>query len=97
MKCTHCQSDETIKYGVRQTSNGYVQRCRCKMCKREFSVSRSSSVKRAIVTPDKHFPLADEAAINVRIQAIELVKPEIYVDLGDVGEWSHFSRFKYKG
>ena len=97
MKCTHCQSDETIKYGVRQTSNGYVQRCRCKMCKREFSVSRSSSVKRAIVTPDKHFPLADEAAINVLIQAIELVKPEIYVDLGDVGEWSHFSRFKYKG
>ena len=30
-------------------------------------------------------------------QAIEIIKPDIYVDLGDVGEWSHFSRFKYKG
>ena len=41
-------------------------------------------VKRAVVTPDKHFPLADMPAINVLCQAIEIVKPDIYVDLGDV-------------
>ena len=97
MKCTHCQSDDTVKYGMRKTGTGYAQRMKCKTCDREFSINKSSAVKRAIVTPDKHFPLVDNDAINVLIQAIELVKPEIYVDLGDVGEWSHFSRFKYKG
>ena len=97
MKCTHCQSDNTIKYGMRHTETGYAQRMKCKTCDREFSINKSSSVRRAIVTPDKHFPLADDAAISVLIQAIELVKPDIYVDLGDVGEWSHFSRFKFKG
>ena len=41
-------------------------------------------IKRAIVTPDKHFPLADKAAINVLKKTIEIVKPDIYIDLGDV-------------
>ena len=49
------------------------------------------SVDRAIVTPDKHFPLHDKKAINVVCQAIELVKPNIYIDLGDTGEWELFS------
>ena len=44
-------------------------------------------VKRAIVTPDKHFPLHDPDAISCLKQTIEIVKPDIYVDLGDVGEW----------
>lgn len=48
-------------------------------------------VNRAIVTPDKHFPLHDEKAIKVVCQAIELVKPNIYIDLGDTGEWELFS------
>ena len=43
-----------------------------------------SVVRRAIVTPDKHFPLADKKAISCLCQAIEIVKPDIYVDLGDV-------------
>ena len=42
-------------------------------------------VKRAIVTPDKHFPLADIPAINCVKKAIEIVKPDMYIDLGDVG------------
>ena len=42
-------------------------------------------VKRAIVTPDKHFPLADLPAINCVKKAIEIVKPDMYIDLGDVG------------
>ena len=53
-------------------------------------------VNRAIVTPDKHFPLYDQPAINVLKKTIEIVKPSIYVDLGDVGEWNNFSAWKYK-
>ena len=53
-------------------------------------------VNRAIVTPDKHFPLHDKPSINVLCKAIDIVKPDIYVDLGDVGEWSAFSVWKYK-
>ena len=53
-------------------------------------------MKRAIVTPDKHFPLADMSAIKVVCEAIELVKPDIYIDLGDTGEWGSFSHWKWK-
>lgn len=53
-------------------------------------------MKRAIVTPDKHFPLADMAAIKVVCEAIKLVKPDIYIDLGDTGEWESFSHWKWK-
>ena len=53
-------------------------------------------IQRAIVTPDKHFPLADMPAINVVCKAIEIVKPDIYIDLGDVGEWEAFSHWKWK-
>ena len=53
-------------------------------------------VKRAVVTPDKHFPLHDPDAISCLKQTIEIVKPDIYIDLGDVGEWSAFSAWKFK-
>ena len=53
-------------------------------------------MKRAIVTPDKHFPYEDKKAIKVLCQAIELVKPEIYVDLGDTGEWESVSHWQWK-
>ena len=53
-------------------------------------------VKRAIVTPDKHFPIADIKAINVVCKAIELVKPDAYIDLGDTGEWELFSSHHWK-
>jgi hypothetical protein len=56
----------------------------------------SSVVKRVVVTPDKHFPLHDQKAINVLKKTIEIVKPDAYVDLGDVGEWSAFSAWKFK-
>ena len=57
---------------------------------------KTKRIQRAIVTPDKHFPLADMPAINVVCQAIEIVKPDIYIDLGDVGEWGAFSHWKWK-
>ena len=53
-------------------------------------------MRRVIVTPDKHFPLHDGPAINVLCQAIEMIEPDAYVDLGDVGEWSAFSAWKWK-
>ena len=53
-------------------------------------------VKRVIVTPDKHFPLHDQPAINCLKKTIEIVKPDAYVDLGDVGEWEAFSHWKFK-
>ena len=54
-------------------------------------------VKRVIVTPDKHFPLHDKKALNVVCKAIEIVKPDTYIDLGDTGEWEHFSTHYWKG
>jgi hypothetical protein len=54
-------------------------------------------VKTAIVTPDKHFPIHDQKAINVVCKAIEIVKPTAYIDLGDTGEWEHFSTHYWKG
>ena len=54
-------------------------------------------VKRAIVTPVKHFPIHDQKAINVVCKAIEIVKPDIYIDLGDTGEWEYFSSHYWKG
>ena len=59
-------------------------------------MKKKGVVKRAIVTPDKHFPLADESAIRVVCKAIELVKPNIYIDLGDTGEWEMFSAHYWK-
>ena len=33
---------------------------------------------------------------NVLCETIEIVKPDIYIDLGDIGEWNAFSAWKYK-
>ena len=54
-------------------------------------------LKTAIVTPDKHFPLHDKKAISIVCQAIEIVKPDVYIDLGDTGEWEYFSTHYWKG
>ena len=53
-------------------------------------------VKRAIVTPDKHVPLHDVLANSVVRQAIEIIKPAIYIDLGDLGEWGSVSHWQWK-
>ena len=52
-------------------------------------------IKRAIVTPDKHFPLHDQKSINILCKTIEIVKPDIYIDLGDVGEWESVSHWQW--
>ena len=58
--------------------------------------TKDGVLKRAIVTPDKHAPIHDKPAISVVKQAIELVKPEIYVDLGDLGEFGSVSHWQWK-
>ena len=57
---------------------------------------KKTPVRRTIVTPDKHFPLADMPAIKVVCQAIEILQPDCYIDLGDVGEWESCSHWKWK-
>ena len=56
---------------------------------------KRTPVRRVVVTPDKHFPLADMPAIKVLCKSIEIVKPDAYVDLGDVGEWENASHWKW--
>jgi len=53
-------------------------------------------VDTAIVIPDQHAPLQDEKAVNVVLKAIDLIKPSIFINLGDVGEFSSVSGHKYK-
>ena len=53
-------------------------------------------MKRAIVIPDQHFPIHDENALKVVLKAIEFVKPDIFINLGDVGEWESVSAWAYK-
>jgi len=53
-------------------------------------------VDTAIVIPDQHFPIQDNSAVKVVLKAIQLVKPSIFINLGDVGEWSSVSSHKYK-
>ena len=57
---------------------------------------KNGVLRRAIVTPDKHAPIHYKAAINVVCKAIELVKPDIYIDLGDLGEWGSVSHWQWK-
>jgi len=52
---------------------------------------------RAVVIPDQHFPIADRKAINVALKIIERVKPDRFINLGDVLENEEVSAWKYKG
>jgi len=53
-------------------------------------------LKRYIVTPDKHAPLHDKKGISVLKQAIEIIQPTGYIDLGDFGEWGSVSHWQWK-
>ena len=53
-------------------------------------------IKRAVVIPDQHFPIHDQKAVDVTLKAIKLIKPDCFINLGDVGEWESVSAWKYK-
>lgn len=46
--------------------------------------------------PDQHFPLHSESAVSVVLQSINIVEPDLFINLGDVGEWTSVSSWKYK-
>lgn len=49
-----------------------------------------------IIIPDTHIPLHNPEAMLVVHKAIKLVRPDIVMHLGDVGEWGSVSRWKYQ-
>ena len=53
--------------------------------------------KTAIVIPDQHFPIHDQRAVNCAIEVLKIAKPDVFINLGDVGEWSSVSAWRYKG
>jgi hypothetical protein len=73
-------------------------------------VSGTKIVKRefisVIATPDKHFSVTasgmkpidrhDPAALSVALQIVDVVKPDIYIDLGDLGHFPYLSGFSVK-
>lgn len=52
---------------------------------------------RAVVIPDQHFPIADRKAVNVALKIIEKVKPDRFINLGDVLENEEVSAWRFKG
>lgn len=52
--------------------------------------------RKAIVIPDQHYPLHDPKAIKCVHKAIRIVKPDIFINLGDVGEWNSVSHWNWK-
>ena len=59
-------------------------------------MNKKKEHRRAIVIPDVDFPIHDDAAVNVVLKAIKMVKPNIFVCLGDLGEWKSVSPWRYK-
>ena len=53
-------------------------------------------LKRGVITPDKHFPLHHSGALKVVCKAIEIIKPDFYVDLGDTAEFASASHWQWK-
>ena len=52
--------------------------------------------KRAVVIPDQHYPVHSKSAISVVLQALDIIEPDLFINLGDVGEWNSVSAWKYK-
>ena len=46
--------------------------------------------------PDQHFPLHDQSAINCALEIIKIAKPDIFINLGDVGEWESVSAWRWR-
>ena len=53
-------------------------------------------LKTAIVIPDQHFPIHDQQAVNCALQILEIAKPDIFINLGDVGEWETVSAWRWR-
>jgi len=54
-----------------------------------------NAIERAIVIPDLHVPLHDNAAVECCLKAIGFIRPTIAIFLGDIGEWESVSKWMY--
>ena len=57
---------------------------------------KRTALQKVVVTPDKHFPFHDVSAINCLVKCIKIIKPDTYIDLGDVGEWGSVSHWQWR-
>ena len=53
-------------------------------------------MRRAIIISDQHFPIEDAKALDVMLQAIPIIEPNIAINLGDVGEWESVSAWQWQ-
>ena len=53
-------------------------------------------IRTAVVIPDQHFPLEDKSAVNAVLEIIKMVKPDTFINLGDVMEGSSVSAWQWK-
>ena len=84
--CTSCKRWQSIDAPKPESTDFYIR-------KRPLDIE-TGIVKRVIVTPDKHFPIADLPAIRCVKKIIEKSDADIYVDLGDTLEHSSVSHWE---
>ncbi len=61
---------------------------------RRYSLADRRVAKRWVVATDVHFGCHDDAAVDVLYQAVAIIRPDGYADLGDVGESQEVSRHR---
>jgi len=59
-------------------------------------MAKKSKVERWVVATDTHYPLHDRKANSCMLQAIEKVKPDGFIHLGDIDEWASLSHWQWK-
>ena len=52
-------------------------------------------MKRAVVFPDQHYNIHDVKAMNVAHQVLKKIKPDIFINLGDVIEGDSVSSHRW--
>ena len=67
-----------------------------------INLAKNKNTKVMFVLPDQHYARGDclqggvdKAAESVALQACKLIKPDIFVNLGDAGEWSSVSPYEF--
>lgn len=61
---------------------------------RRYSLADRRVARRWVVATDVHFGCHDPDAVDVLYQAIGIIRPDAFCDLGDIGEWQACSRHR---
>lgn len=66
-------------------------------------MAKNLNGKKAFILSDQHYSIpgskeggVDPKAESCALQALELVKPDIFVNIGDIGEWESASHWQWK-